>query len=190
MWTILTHICVSSVPEFNKNFTQFQFTTSRFWVTGHSETSALNDPKMTLNPTKSNVPLMCHLGPWFPNFTPYPSTAISLRYRAFWYKCTEWPQNYLELYKVKRTPYMYNYCPWVKFHSVSLYNQLFLRYRPLTQVHRKMTPTWPWMVQVHRYLVYVLLLSTSFKFQSISLYDQPFSRCRPFWDKWITPNWP
>ncbi len=34
-----------------------------------------------------------------------------LRYRAFWDKCTEWPQNDLEPYKFKCTPYIYTYCP-------------------------------------------------------------------------------
>ena len=155
-----------------------------FW-----EKSAPKSPQMTFNTTNSNVPLMCYLGPWFPNFTPYPSTAISLRYRALWYKCTEWPQNDLEPYKVKCTPYMYTLPESQISLCFALRPAVFEIQAILKKVHR-MTPTWPWMGQGNSYLVYVLLLSTSFKSQSISLYDQPFSRCRPFWDKWMTANWP
>ncbi len=39
----------------NPNFDEFRSTTSLFRVTGHFETSALNDPKMTLNTTMSKV---------------------------------------------------------------------------------------------------------------------------------------
>ncbi len=38
------------------NFTPFGFTASRFRVTGQFETSALNDPKTTLNTKTSKVP--------------------------------------------------------------------------------------------------------------------------------------
>ncbi len=38
------------------NFTLLRSMASRFWVTGHFEKSALNDPKMSLNPTRSNLP--------------------------------------------------------------------------------------------------------------------------------------
>ncbi len=50
----MTYICVTSVSD-STTFTPFQPTTSRFRITGQSETSALNDPKMTLNTTT------CHL---------------------------------------------------------------------------------------------------------------------------------
>ncbi len=40
-------------------------------------------------------------------------------YRAFWHKYTEWPQNDLENYKVKGTPYVLVVSPSPKFPSVS-----------------------------------------------------------------------
>ena len=46
----VTHIYVTSDPE-SKHFTLLQTTPSRFRATGHSETSALYDPQMTLNTT-------------------------------------------------------------------------------------------------------------------------------------------
>ena len=146
-----------------------------FWVTGHLEKSAPNDPNITLNThTSSKVPHMCYLCPWFPNFTLFCSTASHFWYRSFWDKCTQWPQNDLEPYKVKCTPYMYNYCPWVSNFTVSLCDQLFLRYRPFWDQCNS---------------IYVLLLfTTNSKFHSISLYDQPFSSYRPFWDK--CTKWP
>ncbi len=48
-------ICVTSVAE-SKTFTPFQSTTSRDFELDHSETSALHNPKITLNATRSSVP--------------------------------------------------------------------------------------------------------------------------------------
>ncbi len=57
----------------------------------------------------------------------------------------------------------------------------------LRQVHQ-MTPKWPWILQGHRYPIYVLLVSMSPKFHFVSLYDEPFSSYRPFWEK--RTKWP
>ncbi len=38
-----------------------------------------NDPKMTLNPIKSNVPRICVTSVWLPNFSPFCSTASPFR---------------------------------------------------------------------------------------------------------------
>ncbi len=55
-----------------------------------------------------------------------------------WDKCTEWPQNDLDRYKVKSPPYMCYYNQYrinaiisrsCTFHSISLYDQPFLIYR-------------------------------------------------------------
>ncbi len=55
------HTCVTSTPppppSPKSHF--FRSTTSRFWVAGHFETSAPDDPEMTLNTTMSNVPYIC-----------------------------------------------------------------------------------------------------------------------------------
>ncbi len=45
-------------------------------------------------------------------------------------KCTKWPQNNLEHYKVKLPDICITSVPDSKFHSVSLYDQPFSRYRP------------------------------------------------------------
>ena len=45
-------MCITTVPE---SQTPFRSTASPFRVTDHFETSALNDPQMTLNPTRSKV---------------------------------------------------------------------------------------------------------------------------------------
>ena len=63
------------MPEF-KNFNPFQSTAKHFWVTGHSETSALNDRKLTLNPTRSIVPQIF--------VTSIHKSQISLRFALQW----------------------------------------------------------------------------------------------------------
>ncbi len=50
-------------------------------------------------------------------------------YKPFWKKCTKWPQNDIEHYKLKWSPYVLIVSIIPKFHSVSLYDQPFLRYR-------------------------------------------------------------
>ena len=42
-------------------FILFLFTTRRFGLTCHFETSVANHPKMTLNPTMSNIPYICDI---------------------------------------------------------------------------------------------------------------------------------
>ncbi len=50
-----------------------------------------------------------------------------LSYRIFWEKCTAWPPNDLEPYKVKCTPYMYNYYPRLSNQAL---RPAILRYKP------------------------------------------------------------
>ncbi len=47
---------VQLVPRI-PNFHSVSLLTSRFLDTGHFETSALNEPKLTWNPTRSNYPI-------------------------------------------------------------------------------------------------------------------------------------
>ncbi len=109
-------------------------------------------------------------------------------YRPFWEKCTKWPQNYLEPYKVKlRYIYVLQISTRPKFHCFALRRAVFELQAILRKVHW-MTPKWPWTLQGHRYQINVLLVSMSPKFHSVSLYDQPFSRYRPFWNK--CTEWP
>ena len=48
----------------------------------------------------------------------------------FWDKCTKWPQNNLEHFKVIQSPYVLLISTSLKFHSFSLYGQPFSSYRP------------------------------------------------------------
>ena len=118
-------IYVTGVPEF-KNFTPFQSTTSHFWVTGHSETSALKDSKMIKPYKVKATPYFLLLISTSPKFHPvslYDEALLS--YRPFWEKCTEWPQNNLEHYKLKCTPYVLLVSMIPKFHTVLLYGHPF-----------------------------------------------------------------
>ncbi len=61
------------------NVSTFRSTTNRFRDTGNFETSALNDPKITLNPTRSKVAIYVLLMTQSPNF--YPTFLYDLRFR-------------------------------------------------------------------------------------------------------------
>ncbi len=84
------------------------------------------------------------------------------KYRPFWEKCTDYPQNDLE-HKLKCTQYVFLVSLILKFISV--------------------TPNWHLTLQGHMCLINVLLVSTSHIFHSISLHDKSFSRYRLFWDQ-------
>ncbi len=97
--TEVTHICFGA---WVLNFTVFHFTTTRLQVTGHFETSAPNDTKMTLNLTRSKVPKICVS--MSPKFHPVPLYDQQFsRYMIFWDKSTERPTMALESYKATRT---------------------------------------------------------------------------------------
>ena len=102
------------------NFTPFRHMTTCFRDTSRFEISAPNDPKMTLNTSRSYVPHIYVTSIQnIPNFTSQMSQ-ISLQFalrwaifgiQAIWDKCTEWPQNHLKHYKVKGTPHICYQCP-------------------------------------------------------------------------------
>ena len=105
-WTLKSQITLymyNWCPRF-PNFTPFRCKASHLQDTGNFETSALNDPKMALNPTRSKVPHICvtsvHESQISLHFTVQPA----LRYRPFWDRGREWPQNDLERYKVIMCP--------------------------------------------------------------------------------------
>ena len=97
-------ICITSVPEYQLSvhfaLQPAVFERSSFWD------NALNEPKITLNPTRSNVPIYVLLvsteSQILVHFALRPAV---FEIRPFWDKCTEWPQNDLEHYKAKDTPY-------------------------------------------------------------------------------------
>ncbi len=145
---------------------QFRSTASRFRVAGHFETSAPNGCKVTLNTTRSKVPLICAIGvhesqisvlfllrpavfEWHDMASQvYPKMALNTKgdrhiiyallvssspkfqflsffdqplwsYNSFWDKCTKWPHNNQEDYKVKGTPYMCSYSLRVSIFTMS-----------------------------------------------------------------------
>ena len=133
------HICVTNC-RYVRNFNQFCSMDIRFWVSDHFETSVLNDLKMTLNTSRSKVPIYVLLMPLTPKFQsasvfgqPFPS------YRSLWevhrmalkWSWILWGQRY-PIY-VPLEP------PSPKFHSVSLYAQPFLSYVPFWDKCRE----WP-----------------------------------------------
>ena len=125
-------------------------------VAGHFEKGASNYPKMTLNPTKSNVPHIC--------FTSIHESQISLRslhgerflrYRPFWEDAPNGLQMTLNTTSSK-IPSELLVSLISKVHSASIYGQPFLRYSHFetsTPNATKMTlkPTW---YQGTRYVCY------------------------------------
>ena len=100
-------------------------------------------------------------------------------YRPFWHKCTEWPQNDLEYYKVKGTPYICYYCPWFPnfspFRSMTSYIQVTGHFEKSLSNDAKMTlnPT--------RSKVPHICVTSLPKFV---FYNQPFLSYRSFSDKY------
>ena len=77
------------------NFSLFHSTASSFWVTRHFENGAPDDPKMTLNSTRSNVPQICGTG------VPHSQIQSVLLYRQdflsywpIWDNWTKWPRTW------------------------------------------------------------------------------------------------
>ena len=117
------HTCYLYVQSYHvfqcPNFHSASYTTtvSCFWVRGYSETMAPNDPKMTLNSTRSQVPQI--------SVSSVLESQISLHFtlqkvgksRKWWYevaenhKCTKWPQNDIEKLAVKSTLWTRNIDP-------------------------------------------------------------------------------
>ena len=74
-------------------------------------------PQMTLNTTGSKVPKYVLLVSWVPNFRPLRFLAAVFELQAILRQVQRMTPNDLEYYKVKCTPYMCCYCPWVRNYS-------------------------------------------------------------------------
>ncbi len=144
-------------------FIPFRSMASHFSDASNFETSAPNDPQMTLTPTGLKVP---------PTYSKFYFVSVHdqpcSRYRQFWDKCNEWPQNDIEPDKVKARSYM----------SLAT----ILRQGP------QMTLKLHWTLQGHVWPIYVFLVSASPIFHSVSLYGEHVLKYRPFWDK--CTEWP
>ncbi len=89
-----SHVATSYVAEVtNPNFDIWKW----LWLHKERNTCSLNTETRG-----TKVPHIA-LGPKLHSFLRYDRQAI-LSYKPFWAKCTEWPQNCLEHYKVNITP--------------------------------------------------------------------------------------
>ncbi len=114
---------------------------------------------------------------WCP-LVPYLSSFCSMTcepfwsYRPFWDKCTAGPQNDLEPYKVKGTPYTSYLYPKESKISVcfTIWPAILELHTILRHNHSALNdPKWPWTLQGQGCPIYVLPVSLGPKFQSISL---------------------
>ncbi len=97
-WLKMTLIKGQTYTMYKSNFSSFCYTAHCFSVTCYIEKSVPNDPQMTLNSTRSNVPIYALLVSPNTNFQ-----SVSLNdqsfcsYWPFWDKSTKWPQNELNI---------------------------------------------------------------------------------------------
>ncbi len=118
-----------------------------FWLTGHFETSASDDPKRNLNtttPQRYSIYVLQML--MSPKFKSVPQI----------YVCYGLPESQLSVSFPLRPPVS-------ELHAI------------LRQVYR-ITPKWPWTLHGQRYPIYVLEIYRCLKFHPIFLCDQPFLR--------------
>ncbi len=100
----------------------------RFWVTGHFEISAPNDPKITFNTKRSKVPHMHVAATPEPQISPpFCSMASGFELWANLWQVHQRPKMTLNTKwsKVPHPIYMLQLPPGPKFHSISLYGQRF-----------------------------------------------------------------
>ena len=138
----------------NSKFTPFSSTTSCFWVAGHFKTSALNEPKMTLNTKRSKVP---HI-----HVTTTPESRISIRFalRTFSSHMPLLRQVDRVTPKWSSTlkgcaplgPHIYVTSTYESTISLRfiLRTAVFDSYAPLRQGHQ-MTPNWSWTLKGQKY---------------------------------------
>ncbi len=174
-------ICLYNYCPRVLNFIPFRSTTIPFRDTGHLVRSAPNEPKITMNHTRSIVPHIpvtsVHESQFSLHFALRPvAVKLQAKLRQVHRMTPNWPwtpQGQLPYICITSVPDS----------QISLYFALrtavFKLQAVLRQVHR-MTPKGLWTLQGHICPMYMLLVSTSAKFHSVSFYDQPFSICWPF----------
>ncbi len=145
----------------------------RFWWYMPFESSAPNDPKMTLGKIKG-TPYMHYYHPWVPNFSPFRSSTS--RFWLIEHFETSSPNYSKMTFNTTRSKVPHTCITSVPDSQISVRFALqsaFVDLDILRQVH-PMTPKWPWTLQGQRYPMHVLFVSLSPKFQSIWLCDQLF----------------
>ncbi len=115
-----------------QNFTPFRPMANRFRVTGHFTQVHWMTPNWPWTLKGQRYPIYMLNYPWLPNFTPFSSSKAS----RFWVtghleaSAPNDPKITLNTERSKVPMFMLQLPPSPKFHSVSLYGQLFSSYRP------------------------------------------------------------
>ncbi len=130
-----------------------------FWLTGHFETSASNDPKMTLNTTRSKIPIyMCHWCSRISAFISLYDQSVSRCKLVNNWKCIKWSQNDLEHFMVKSTPYTLKY---QRGPNLCLFCSTVRRFRDtrLLKIVKEsemqwMKSDWSWTINSQKYPTY------------------------------------
>ncbi len=144
---------------------------------------------MNLKPTRASVPLTCVTSIHeVPNFIRFALRPAVVELQPFWEKCTKWPQNDLERYKVNLL--LHTCITSVPDSQISIPFAVRPAVFETQAIWYKFTK-WP-QTSLEPYKVNLLYtFITSVPNSQISLrllYDQLFSRHRPFGDK--STEWP
>ncbi len=125
--------------------------------------------------------------PRVPNFTPFAAWRAFFEIQAILRRCTKWPPNDFEHYKLKDTLWVTCVPDFQSSLCFYLWPAIF-EIQPFWDTYTKCNQNDLKAHMVPRYQICMLLLDTSSKFHPISLYGQKFSRYKPFWDKFT--EWP
>ncbi len=145
-----------------------------FLVIGHFDTSALNDPKMTLTTKRSKAPsYTCDNYQRVPHFTPHApfGSKFCRILQAIWRQLSALNDPNMTL-NTKRSK-----APYVHMATTSVPNFTLLHFTPrrfqvtghLRQMHQT-TPKCPWPPTGQKYPIYMLQSLPSLKFHLVSIY--------------------
>ncbi len=135
-----TNMHVTYIPE-AKIFVHFTRWLAVFELRPNCWKSALNDLKWPWNVQGQKCQHARYIHPRGPNFHPFRSTISHFWVMAqFSEKCTEWPQMTLTCSRSKIPICMLHTPQRLKFSSVSLYDEPFVSYGPISGKVHRMTP--------------------------------------------------
>ena len=151
------------------HFTPFHSMAGRFWVTGHFEISAPNDPQMTLYPRRSKIPQI--------HITTTSKSQISLRFalrpaifelQAILKQVHLMTSKWRSALKCHKSIQFYFHSILISLHF-NLRLAIFELQAILKQLHR-MTLKWPSTLKGQRYPIYTCYNYPP-KYHSVPLYD-------------------
>ena len=165
------------------NLKKFRWELKEFRVIGHFETSAINDPQMTLNIKMSKLPRI--------HVTVTPKSQNFNRFRSAWDKCTEWPkmtlttkgQSYPYIPHITTQDFRISLCFTLRQAVIGL--QAILR-----QVQR-MTPKTTLSTKSKRYPIHIsqLHVATAPKSQWPWLWPYKVTQVEMWWYCWTLHMW-